>query len=301
MKDLNAIWKDQSDFNRNFFPEAEDFGERSRQTKEFSLHMLSEVDELLRATAWKLHRKQNVLANPEQVKNELTDILKYLVSLYNVWGISPEEALKDYWRKSMVVRQRYSEEFVCNLEGKIVLCDIDGVIANYVSGLLGWVGERYPSLRQKCLELSRKNEWLNATALGVHEQVWQEMKHDFRTSRGKVRLPVYEGSKEFLAWCDQKGYKIVLLTSRPIDRYPNIYTDTLEWLKNHELRFDYIWWAIDKGEKILASNIKSNIVMALDDDKKYVARYHELGIPCYHITPSFTVKDLHEKLQKEVV
>ena len=89
-----------------------------------------------------------------------------------------------------------------------------------------------------------------------------------------------------------------MLTSRPIERYPNIYGETVEWLQNNELVYDFVWWALDKGEKVLSQNIGGRVKFALDDDPKYVARYAELGIPCYHISPSLTIKDL---LSKEVV
>ena len=287
MSELSKIWRDQEDFNLNFFPTASTFDEQSRQTKEFTLCVMSELDELLSSINWKTHRRKDMLPNLPQVKSELTDILKYWISLCIVWGITPEEAMQDYWRKSMVCRQRYAEEFVQNLEGEIVLCDIDGVLANYYEGFTRWIYRNRPTL-----EVPVERCWLNAKALGVHEQVWQELKHAFRTSRGKVNLPVYDGAKEFLDACRKKGYKIVLLTSRPIDRYPNLYQETLEWLQNNDLPYDFVWWAIDKGEKILSQNIGGRIKFALDDDPKYVARYKELGIPCHFITPSMTVKDL---------
>ena len=307
---LDEIWKDQKDFNKNFFPPAEDFAERSRQTKEFVLHMMSELDELLRATVWKLHRRTDVLPNREQVKNELTDILKYLISLYLVWDVSPEEALQDYWRKSMVVRQRYAEEYVKNLDGKIVLVDIDGVLADYVTGFIDWISQFYNKGIAEGFVDRRK--WMNAVSMGLDEQVWQELKHQFRTRGGKRKLPLLPMSKEFLDMCRSLGYKIVLLTSRPIDRYPNIYTDTLEWLKLNNLPFDFIWWSLDKAETVLSKNIRPNIVFAVDDDLRYVTKYSELGIKTFWITDKTTpdmagvervpdLRRLMSKLQKEDV
>ena len=294
MEELNKIWQDQEDFNRNFLPAPEgDFNEQSRQTKEYALHLISEVDELLRASIWKFHRKNKLKPNREQIKNELTDILKYLISLYITWEISPAEVIQDYWRKSMVVRQRYSEEFVSNLEGRIVLCDIDGVLADYYTGFLGWVIFNYPNLESKCAEMIGSPVWLCARSMGVDEQVWQEIKHHFRTSKGKLLLPAYPGAKEFLEYCRSKQYKIVLLTSRPIDVYPNIYTETLEWLKMKEIPFDFIWWASDKAEKVLSEDIRPNIVMAIDDDDKYIQKYDDMGIKSYHIVGNFPRKTIH--------
>ncbi len=302
MDALNKIWKDQADFNLNFFPPASSFEEQSRQTKEMVLHTMSELDELLRTTVWKTHRRQNVQPNIEQVKNELTDILKYWISLALIWGVTPEDAIADYWRKSMVCRQRYAEEYLRNLEGQIVICDIDGVLADYVSGFLAWTSNHQPELFNRCADLNRQdtNLWLNASSLGVSEDVWQELKHRFRTSRGKLSLPVYDGAKELLSACRAKGLKIVLLTSRPIDKYPNIYTDTLEWLINNELEHDFIWWSQDKAETLLSKNIKANVAFAIDDDTRFITSYTAMGIRSFWINRYKSVQSFSPQYVKEV-
>ena len=291
---LDKVWKDQAEFNRNFFPKAHSFEEQSRQTKEFSLCLMSEASELLKAINWKVHRKHDLKANPEHIKNEMTDILKYWISLCIVWNISPEEAIADYWRKSMVCRQRYSEEFVHELDGQIVLCDIDGILADYFNGFLQWVISHRPSLAKEAQPLIGTSVWLDSKSLGIDEQVWQELKHEFRTSRGKVGLPVYPGSKDFLESCKAKGYKVVLLTSRPIDKYPNIYTDTLEWLNNHSLTFDAIWWAVDKKETVLSKSIRKQIVFAIDDDPKYIDSYLDIGVPAYWVHANGDCRNLQD-------
>lgn len=281
MQELNEIWKDQHEFNQNFFSDPETYQEQSRQTKEFLIHMMSEMDELLRCTEWKPHRKINPSPNREQVKNELTDMLKYWISLCQVWGVTPEEAVADYWRKSMVVRQRYSEEFCQNIEGEIALVDIDGVLADYHRGISQWIMKHYPELIpnvQVCLD---ENRWIDSTSLEIDDQRWQELKHEFRTTRGKLEIPTVPFARDFLESCKEADLTIVLLTSRPIQEYPNIYTDTLEWLRNNHLPFDYLWWAVDKKEAILSKNIRTKIKFAIDDDPKYVLPYSRMGIPCF--------------------
>lgn len=278
---LVEMWKDQQDFNQTIFPEAINFQEKSRQTKEFILHMISELDELLRCTEWKLHRKTNVQPNHDHVREEVVDILKYLMSICLVWNIDPALLIQDYWRKSMVVRQRYSEEFCKDLDGEVALIDIDGVLADYPRGLANWVIKNHPSLTDEINNCLDNNLWIDAKSLGIDDQVWQEIKHEFRTSRGKLGIPPTPNAKEFLEACKDADLTVVLLTSRPIDQYPNLYADTLEWLQNNGLKFDYLWWAVDKKEAILSKNIRTKIKFAVDDDLKYVMPYHRMGIPCY--------------------
>lgn len=281
---LNTLWKDQRDFNLNFFPPTGSmFPEQSRQTKEMLIHMMSEMDELLRCTEWKSHRKMNPKPNQDQVKNELTDIFKYFISLCLIWDVSPKELIKDYWRKSMVCRQRYSEEFCQSLDKDIALIDIDGVLADYVKGILIWIKRNYPVLAKNVDRCRKESLWVDATSLRIDDQRFQEIKHHFRTSRGKADLPLVQNAQRFLRECKSKGLSVVLLTSRPIDKYPNIYTDTLEWLNKNELLFDYLWWAVDKKEAILSKNIRTKIKFAVDDDSKYVLQYSRMGITCYWV------------------
>lgn len=278
MEELNRIWEDQADFNRNFFSPPTDFKERSERTKELLLHLISECDELLRCGVWKPHRREAKQENEAQVANELTDILKYWISLCQVWGRSPEDVVRDYWRKSAVCRQRYSEEFINNLEGDFAVVDIDGVLADYAEGLLRWVRTNYPSLQKNCDNLP-KGTWIDASTMGVSSEEWQEVKHQFRISGGKLYLPLYPGAQELLDFLSMTGLKVALLTSRPIDLYPNIYTDTLEWLQNHNLKFDYVWWHRDKGESLVLKGVRSRVRVAIDDDRRYIDQFAEMGIP----------------------
>lgn len=283
MKELNKIWEDQKNFNLNFFPSPENFTEQSSQTKEYLIHLMSEMDELLRCTEWKHHRKNNPLPNISQVKNELTDIFKYYISLCLIWNVNPTEVIQDYWRKSMVCRQRYSEEFCNDLDGDIALIDIDGVLADYKNGLAYWIILKYPHLTCNVNKCLNESLWINSTNMNVSDVQWQNIKHHFRVSGGKLGLPICKDAKQFLEKCKSLNLKIILLTSRPIDLYPNIYTDTLEWLHMYKLPFDYLWWSENKKEKIISKNLRSKIRFAVDDELDYANTYSRLDIPCFWI------------------
>jgi NTP pyrophosphatase (non-canonical NTP hydrolase) len=276
---LEAIWKDQYEFNRFFFPVPEEYEDRCRQTKEYVLCASSELHELLNAVRWKNHRRKDQPINVQQVRNELTDVFKYWISLAQVWGLSPEDVLKDYWRKSMVCRQRYAEEYVVNLKGDLVLCDIDGVLCDYRTGLLTWLTVHKPACREQAqVLLSKKAGWVGYEEMEMDPQVWQEMKHDFRTSRGKVGLPLYPYAREMLTTLKAQGMKIILCTSRPIDAYPNIYLDTLEWLRLNDLPFDFIWWSTNKAETVLEKGIAGRVKLVIEDDIRFALYTAKLGL-----------------------
>lgn len=251
--------------------------------------MHSETDELLRACgAWKEHRRQPVLENQAHVLEEIIDSMKYLMSIAQAWGFTQQQLEDAYWWKSMAVRQRYSEEFVKELTGPTVIIDIDNVLADYTSGFaefLRTVDEHQladklvrdrPARVQDCMLPSK----------------WKTYKHAFRVDGWKRRLPLMPSAREFLLWCRARNYRIVLVTSRPIDTYPNLYADTVSWLQGLELQFDFIWWGTEKG-RIVSDRMEdgtslrsplSHVVFAVDDTLGYCAQFRNQQIRTYWLT-----------------
>jgi hypothetical protein len=284
--ELKKILADQRDFNLNFFQPPSNFDERSRLTKEYVLYLHSELDELLRHVRFKRHRDEQLLENRQAVLDELTDIFKYLLSLYIVWDADEDEILQGYWHKSMVVRQRYSEEFLQTLDADLAVIDIDNVLCDYTDGVLNWILVHHPELERQVTALRGTKKYLNSYVMQMDEARWQEIKHEFRVAGGKVDLPVIKGAVEFTHWLrHEAGLKIVLLTSRPIDEYPNIYGQTLRWLENSGITYDFIWWAMDKSERLARAGIRSRIRMAVDDSEKFIWQFADLNCPVYWFQP----------------
>ena len=125
--------------------------------------------------------------------------------------------------------------------------------------------------------------WVSHETLGVSLREWQLLKHDFRTKGGKRHLRVFDDAKPFLDWCRTKGWLIILVTSRPIDKYPNLFTDTVGWLTENHLPYDFLWWSGDKAERLEEAHIvlRSQIVFAVDDSVKFITQLTSKGIRSY--------------------
>ena len=140
---LRKIWADQRDFNKFFWPDPNELPEQHRQTKEFCLCLHSEITELLRKVVWKKHSPAEGGDNVVAIREELSDIFKYLISLWQVWDVTPAQAMADYWRKSMICRQRHSQEFIQELDN-VVVVDIDNVLADYTQGFGMYAIQLFP-------------------------------------------------------------------------------------------------------------------------------------------------------------
>lgn len=285
-QELLRIWEDQADFNRNFRdPSAYGFAERTAETKELSLHMISEVDELLRASgAWKPHRRVLTLENRRAVGYELADIFKYVISVAQVHGFTAAEFAQFYWEKSMIVRQRYAQEFIQTLDNPAIIVDIDQVLANYIHAFLVWMvdcGYLAPSI------LATPPAYVSAHSLGMAPPLYDEAKHLWRVSGQHATIPVMPGAYDFLAQSvrDHPERSIIVLTARPIDQYPNLYGETLNWLRLNNLPYHFVWWAADKGDAIYSSRIASNVIYAVDDNWTHVEQFAKTGVRTYWLHP----------------
>lgn len=277
MTSFEQIWDDQLAFNRQLRPLPSTPEERAAQVKDFVLYTTSELFELLRVFKWKEHRAGEVRDNARQMDDELADILKCTLSLYQICGWTPERMIQAYWLKTAVVRQRYQEEWIGEVQRPCAVVDIDNVLCDYVSGICDWLGMTYSAYVAEWKQAG----YINARSLGVTEERWQDLKHEFRVSGAKRSLPAFGDAAPFLWALRRRNLQIVLLTSRPVDRYPNIYTDTLAWLQRYKLPFDYIWWATDKAEKVIESALRPHIRLIVDDDLKYIQQYTAFDLESY--------------------
>jgi hypothetical protein len=284
---IQHLWDDQADLNKLFRPDGPPLNDEARTAlvKEMSLHLISEVNSLLTATgAWKLHRREMVRYNPTLIGIELADIGKYWITLCQTYGLSPEDMFQKMMAKSMVVRQRHTEEWVIELNRPSVVVDIDNVLGDYVKGFTFWLVKAGLLPMGKAEELIDSGEWIGASSLGMTDAAYARVRHAFRAGEGFQCLPVMPGARGFLDWCRER-WQIILLTSRPIHEYPNIHGDTIMWLNQHNLVYDRIWWAKDKADMLMDRDMLSQVVFAVDDERRYVEHLAEAGIRTFWFTP----------------
>ena len=219
---LKDVWEEQRDFNELFRHLPEGFEKQSDLTQHMVLCIMSELNEILNTIHWKHHRNIPVKPNPHQTLSECVDVFKYLITIIQAWGFSEEDFIKAFWKKSMAVSQRHSEEFVKNIQGKTAVIDIDGVLCDHDKGFKAWLYDKNMlSAEQHRLLHDREDrngliDNINRHDLEMDPAEWQDLKHAFRISGYKEFMPVFDDAKEFLTRLVNKGITVVLLTSRKI-------------------------------------------------------------------------------------
>ena len=300
------IWEDQAEFNAQMRPLPETHVERVALIKEFTLHQMTEMAEFLEAAqVFGAHRRLDTepLINHANIKRQLIDQFKYWMSLCQMMGYTPADMGETYWKKTATVRQRYVAEWLTTLTKPVALIDLDGVLADFLEGFVAWIYTRMspsPRIMERLNQLHKTREFISAASLGVSIPEWEAVNHEFRTTGQFGLLPVMPHAQEFVQFCQEQGCHVVAVTSRPIDQYPNIYDDTVEWFAKHQMKVDKIWWGSNKAEKLASvKHLIPDIRFAVDDDDRYIDQFYSYGIQrvyCYRHGKPNTIS-----LQKEII
>lgn len=249
--------------------------------------------EVLDETEFKPHRKitgkKIVRSN---LTEELVDVFKYFMCLCQVHGVTAEELTNEYHRKSNVVTQRYYQERVLKYDGKIVGVDIDGVLADYPRSFVEFVNEQLGT----AYDYRDIKDYNIADALGLDTAEATRLKHLYRDSGQKRFIPVIEGARQFLDELKYMGYTVVLLTSRPIDKYKRIFADTQYWLAENRMHYDAILFDEAKGERLVKEFGKDKVEFFIDDVAGFANGISDAGFRCYLIDKAYNQVALKDKV-----
>jgi uncharacterized HAD superfamily protein len=239
----------------------------------------------------KITGKKTVKSN---LTEELVDVFKYWMCLCQTHGITCDEIMEEYHRKSNVVKQRYFQERVLKYDGKIVGVDIDGVLADYPRSFVEFVNEQLGTTH----DYRTITNYNIAENLGLSTEECARMKHLYRDSGQKRFIPVIEGARQFLDQLKYAGYTVVLLTSRPIDKYKRIFADTQSWLAENKLHYDAILFDESKGERLLNEFGRDKVEFFVDDYAPFASGIGEAGFRCYLINRPYNQVDTHYNVRR---
>ncbi|MEK7087528.1 MAG: hypothetical protein AAB958_02395 [Patescibacteria group bacterium] len=248
--------------------------EKVSETKDYILNIHGELKEVLDKISWKRHRREKEREiNREDLIEEMIDNQKYLWALMAIWDVTPEEFIKKFREKSVVVERRWSQEMEGALDGlrtnkKIAIVDIDGVLNNYPLDFYRWISINRNISTSEALKITKEANPIE----------WHRLKHEYRLSGVKKFNIVRTGANDLLNYLHSDGYYVVITTNRPVSIYNNLMFDTLYWLENNDLYFDYIYWA-DFNDKILFfKDILCNIKLFIDDSLDICNQFKCYGV-----------------------
>lgn len=240
----------------------------------------SELSDLLAQTNW---RNNSTYVNTDfgpNVIEELTDVTKYIFSLWQLMGCSPQDMLNSMALKGELLNQILYQETRPQLKKRsIIMLDLDGVVADFRTGFMEWVSNT------KWAEILTIKE----EEIGLHMDInhgwdynaYNQAKIEFEREGGYSFLPSIKAVKMAVNTLKSIGWYIMVYTARPYTAYKRIWGDTYLWLKDHDIQVDELHFGYD--ERVLTASYlqNDNHVVALEDDPTLIKRYQGCNIPVF--------------------
>lgn len=234
-------WNNQLKFNEQYFKDngLDLYNLDSQKTfwiKEFVLHIEQELHDIIQCFPnWKMNNisDKTKIEVSENYKEEFIDTFKYLLGLAQIMGLSYDDIINEYNKKSFVVEQKYNQNktFEQLKNKEVIVFDIDGIINYYPQCFVDYVNREF------------EKNYCNIKQMKVESiEKYNEYKHLYRTSGEKRILKINEDTVQTINKL-YENYNVVLYTVRPVNKYKNIYYDTIEWLKNNDVHYHAIFWS----------------------------------------------------------
>lgn len=232
-----------------------------------AMGLQEEVFELLRAVDWKFHRA------PESRKGqlvpwELADITKYVLSLWQDFGYNMQDMV--YWLqlKSDFLEFLWRQEHDDTFTDSVLICDMDGVIADFRTGFIQWLSQAYPDVPPvgnlgQTIHMDLGAGWGNPW----YERVKREFEMNTAGYAGLPATPLLDSIRHI-----SDTTSTLLFTARP--RNGKTLVDTWQWLQivdftPRALHVGAAEARIEAAEMLLQ---RAHRVVLLDDDPTLLQR-----------------------------
>lgn len=179
---------------------------------------------------------------------------------------------------------------------KVAVFDIDGVLNYYPKCWVDYINEQGFAFKD-----------LNDAKDNLVYNVYTKLKEQYRTSGYKRTLPVRQEAKETLTSIKNKGYSIIIISARPVIKYPVLYQDTLRWLLDNDIPFDNLIFSIRKQYDVLIHYPQTAFIV---EDNRLISRIfseynkkvfllnneYNQGDVAENVTRIFTLKTILEEI-----
>lgn len=266
-KNHNDRWQDAERFTT-------DISYRMSVVKDFVLGIHQQNTYLLETFNWAKHSLERT-EDIQNTKIQVIDIMKYAMGLFLLVGGNAKEFEEMFVAKSSELDNRWNQnEIKFTKENKVVIFDVDGVIADYSSHYTDFLES---ACGLKSVKTDRKS-YSFFEKYGITRQAEEQFNIDFIKLGGFVHIPIYDGVIEVMNEIRKKGIKIVLLTARPSWIFKRLISDTYRWIKENDIPHDLLIWDKDKADAIINNVFPAKVICMVEDRDKHALEVSHIGV-----------------------
>jgi hypothetical protein len=193
------------------------------------------------------------------------DCLLYAASILSIQNIDVKTLLRIISSRQKMIRAMHDTAVKYRKipEDKcLVVLDIDGVIFPY------------PSLWNRFKE-----------AHHCEGKDVADIKEMYRLSGLKATEPPLPHAPDLISFLQKQGCVVVLMSSRPVNLYPEVYMQTMMFLENYNMKPDLLFFKDHKPLSAELENLWNRVAFFVDDEGRHLAgvKGRNPEVCCVHI------------------
>lgn len=169
---------------------------------------------------------------------------------------------------------------------KVCAFDLDGILNYYPKT---WVDYINATL---CTSFKDLNEAKGA----IPYSTYKTMKWQYRESGIKAKLEIRAGAKAVMDELQRRGYKILILTSRPFKKHKTLFKQTTSWLDQHQIPYDGIIFGDEKYVEVLTQ--VPHLRFLVDDHHYYAQSVAQWGYDTFLLNTPYNQAPVLEKVHR---
>ena len=166
---------------------------------------------------------------------------------------------------------------------KVCAIDLDGVLCRYPGDWLRFINKEK---KEKFADLNEAK-----SNLSFHD--YKDLKLKYRKSGIKAKIRAVKDASLLTESLELLGYTIIILTARPIYQIPEVFRDTLAWLKTNEIKYDLLF-AGGKDKHIQIIKYFKDLKFMVEDNAEIANNVAELGYKVYLMDNPYNQQDLKQ-------
>lgn len=169
---------------------------------------------------------------------------------------------------------------------KVCGIDIDEVLGEYTKSWIEFVNKECGTIYDDIFVMKDT----------IPYQQYRDLKEKYRLSGIKEKMPVKEGASELTLELRKMGYVIIILSKRPVQKYPTLFKQTVNWLDNNNIVYDGIIFDENKHTKIITEIPHLRFMI---EDHRYIANViGKLGYKVYLMDTKYNKGNLHHNVTR---
>ena len=269
----------QLDYNEKILGDAAYFGQQKleRHTQELALCAHAEISSLVNATNFKTHHGNLAKTNKDTILFESVDVIRYMMAIQNLWGITSEEFEEAFEAKDVYLNMCHEMKKRPWNNQYVAIVDLDDVVVEFRKGFAAWLSKEFNIHADV-----NSSEYYFITALKKARVNPEDIFSKFIADGGFRTLEIKENIRETLVGLKQQGFWIQYLTARPAEDLRCLY-DTFYWINKFNLPCDAIDFSSEKFRWCAKSKYYDSrkICFAIDDSPKHAEEYAKHGIKVF--------------------